>query len=184
MGGHHLVLGTLRDFLTGRELDDTLDERYRQKIARYLVAEKGYAPTEIEPRRPVELAAGERRARITLDFLVRLEGRAAMIVRFGPGSLVSRERPTLALARIVADRPVPIAVVTNGETAEVLEVSSGRVVGEGLAAIPERGRLAAILAGHAAEPLTAARREMERRIAYCYEVEGACPCDETVCRIA
>jgi len=24
---------------------------------------------------------------------------------------------------------------------------------------------------------------MESRIAYCYEVDGACPCDDTICRI-
>jgi hypothetical protein len=184
MGGHHLILGTLRDFLSGEPLDDTLDERYRQEIARRLVEEKGYATAEIEPRRPVELAAGGRRARILLDFLVRLEGRPAMIVRFGPGSLVSRERPTLAIARVAAEAPVPIAVVTNGKTAEILDVASGKVLAEGLEAIPDRVRLAALLDASAAAPLTAERRERELRIAYCYEVDGACPCDETVCRLA
>ena len=42
MGGHHLIMGELEDFLTGEVLADTHDERYRQKIARYLVEEKGY----------------------------------------------------------------------------------------------------------------------------------------------
>ena len=38
MGGHHLILGKLTDFISGEILDDTLDERHRQKIARLLVA--------------------------------------------------------------------------------------------------------------------------------------------------
>jgi hypothetical protein len=79
---------------------------------------------------------------------------------------------------------VPIAVVTNGKTAEILDVASGKVLAEGLEAIPDRVRLAALLDASAAAPLTAERRERELRIAYCYEVDGACPCDETVCRLA
>ncbi|MCK7503858.1 MAG: hypothetical protein MZV70_06955 [Desulfobacterales bacterium] len=58
MGGHHLILGKLTDFLTGEVLDDTLDERYRQKIARWLVEQKGYDLPEIEAA--AELAAAGR----------------------------------------------------------------------------------------------------------------------------
>lgn len=41
--GHVLQLGTLTDYLTGISLPDTLDERYRQKLARFLVVERGIA---------------------------------------------------------------------------------------------------------------------------------------------
>jgi hypothetical protein len=184
MGGHHLILGTLEDFLTGETLADTLDERYRQKISRLLVEDKGYAPSEIEPRREVLLQADARRAAIKLDFLVRLKGRAAMAVRFGPGSLVSRERPALAIARTIEAVPVPVVVVTNGEDAEILDVASGKVTGQGLQAIPSRTELSEALAGRVAEAITPDRRERELRIAYCYEVDGACPCDDTICRMS
>jgi hypothetical protein len=184
MGGHHLILGTLQDFLTGESLDDTLDERYRQKISRLLVERKGYAPSEIEPRRELMLQADQRRAVIKIDFLVRLDGKAAMVVRFGPGSLVSRERPALAIARTVESVPVPVVVVTNGEDAEILDVASGKVTGQGLQAIPSRKELSEMLAGRDAEAITADRRERELRIAYCYEVDGACPCDDTICRMS
>jgi hypothetical protein len=183
MGGHHLVLGTLQDYLTGETLEDTLDERYRQKIARRLVEACGFGPSEIEPRHAILLKADERRAVIRVDFIVRLDGRAAMIVRFGPGSLVSRERPALAIARTVAPAPVPVAVVTNGEDAEVLDVASGKVIGRGLDAIPRRPELHRVLAGWNAAPVSDDRRERELRIAYCYEVDGACPCDDSICRI-
>lgn len=183
MGGHHLILGQLQDFLTGETLDDTLDERYRQKIARLLVETKGYARQEIEPRRALRLAADARRAVIKLDFLVRLSGRPAMVVRFGPGSLVSRERPLLAIARTLEAAPVPVAVVTNGEDAEVLDVATGKVVGAGLDAIPPRAALEQALRAASVEPLPPERREREQRIAYCYEVDGACPCDDSICRL-
>jgi hypothetical protein len=85
MSGHHLILGKLTDFLTGEVLDDTLDERYRQKIARWLVVQSGYEPGEIEPRRDLLLQADHRRAVIKIDFVVRVAGRVGMIIRFGPG---------------------------------------------------------------------------------------------------
>lgn len=183
MGGHHLILGKLADFLTGEVLDDTLDERYRQKIARGLVERKGYAAQEIEPRRELMLQADHRRALIKIDFLVRLAGRVGMVVRFGPGSLVSRERPALAISRLVEAYQVPIAVVTNGEDAEVLAAGSGAVVGRGLGAIPSRSELLALMDAHSFEALAPQRAVMEGRVAYCYEVDGACPCDDTICRL-
>ena len=183
MGGHHLILGTLTDLITGETVDDTLDERYRQKIARLLIAAKGFRPPEIEPRRKLVLAAGERRAVIPVDFVVHIEGRTVMVIRFGPGSLVSRERPALAVSRLIAPYQVPIAVVTNGEDAEILEGASGRVIGRGLGAIPARVELAAALDQFAWTPIAPERAQMESRIAFCYDIDDACPCDETICRL-
>jgi hypothetical protein len=183
MNGHHLILGKLTDFLTGEVLDDTLDERYRQKIARWLVEQKHYHPQEIEPRRDLLLQADQRRAVIKVDFVVRLAGRIGMIIRFGPGSLVSRERPALAVSRLVETYQVPIAVVTNGEDAEVLAAGSGEVMGRGLDAIPSRPELLDAMQAHSFEPIAPQRAVMEARVAYCYDVDGACPCDDTICRL-
>lgn len=183
MSGHHLILGRLADFLTGEVLDDTLDERYRQKIARWLVERKDFDPHEIEPRRDLLLQADHRRAVIKIDFVVRLGGRAAMVIRFGPGSLVSRERPALAVSRLLEAYQIPIAVVTNGEDAEVLAAASGKILGRGLEAIPSRSELLDVMNTHPFDGIAPQRALMEARVAYCYEVDGACPCDETVCRL-
>ncbi|MCP4369667.1 MAG: type I restriction enzyme HsdR N-terminal domain-containing protein, partial [Deltaproteobacteria bacterium] len=48
--GHHLILGKLVDFITGETIQDTHDERYRQKLARLLVEKKGYTKNDIKPR--------------------------------------------------------------------------------------------------------------------------------------
>jgi hypothetical protein len=183
MAGHHLILGKLSDLLTGEVLDDTLDERYRQAIARHLTERKGHAAADIEPRRELLLRAGPHQAVIRVDFVVRAAGRAAMVVRFGPGSIVSRERPALAVARLIAPYQVPVVVVTNGEDAEVLDGASGAVVGRGLDAIPDRRELLARVRDFDFPPIPPERAEMESRVAYCYDVDGACPCDDTICRL-
>jgi hypothetical protein len=184
MAGHHLILGKLTDVLTGEVLDDTLDERYRQLIARRLIERRGYAAEDIEPRRELVLRADARRAVIRVDFVVHALDRSAMVVRFGPGSIVSRERPALAVARLIAPYQVPVVVVTNGEDAEVLDGASGAVVGRGLEALPARSELVARVRSYDFPEIPAARAEMESRVAYCYEVDGACPCDDTICRLA
>ena len=96
MTGHHLILGDLTDAITGELLEDSHDERYRQKIARILLSDKGFSRAAITPRIPLTVAAGNRRGRIRVDFLVAVDGRSAMIVKYGPGSLITRHRPALA----------------------------------------------------------------------------------------
>jgi len=183
VAGHHLILGEATDYLTGEILADTHDERYRQKVARLLVEDKGYARKEIHPRWPLRVAAGEKGAVLTVDFKIVLSGKDAMVIRYGPGSLVTRRRSVLAVSRLLSPYPIPIAVITNGEDAEVLSGREGKLLGQGLASIPRREALLEIIARHLFDPLPPLRIEMEQRILYAYEVDGACPCDDTICRL-
>lgn len=183
MGGHHLILGKLKDLLTGRIVPDTLDERIRQKLARLLVEVKGFAPADILSRHAYTVHCGPRSAVIPIDFIVYREGCPAMLIKYGPGSLVTRHQPVLAAARIVTGRPIPVAVVTNGRDADVLATSSGKVVATGIAGIPDRQRLGRMAATCDYPPLSADSLDKNARILYAYEVDGACPCDDTICRL-
>jgi len=183
MNGHHLVMGTLTDFLSGDILDDTHDERYRQKIARMLVEEKGYRKSEIVSRYGVELQAGKRKAFIQADFLIILLNKKSMLIKYAPGSLVTRRRPSLAISRLVSRFQVPIVVITNGEDAEVVSGSAGKVIGNGLDSLPNREQLLAVCHTHRWKKISSNRVERESRLAYAYEVDDSCPCDDSVCRI-
>jgi len=183
MAGHHLILGERTDFITGETIPDTYDERYRQKIARLLIVHKRYQKYDIKPRKDLPVRAGENKAVIKIDFLINLLGKVGMIVKFGPGSIVTRRRPLLAASRILTPYQIPIAVVTNGEDAEVLEGASGRVISRGLETIPSKEQLVEIMVADHFNRISAVRAEMESRILYCYEVDGSCPCDDNVCRL-
>jgi len=184
MGGHHLILGELEDYVTGEVLADTHDERYRQKIARFLVEEKGYTKADIAPRKSLVVAAGPRKGQLKVDFTIAVDGRTAMVIKYAPGSLVTRHRPTLAISRLVAPHQVPVVVVTNGESAYILDGVSGALTAAGFDGIPSRKILARQLDGMDFEPVPDDRREMEARIVYAFEIEGSCPCDDSTCRIA
>ncbi len=183
MAGHHLILGEQTDFITGETIIDTHDERYRQKIARLLINHQGYQKKDIKPRQNLLVQAGENRAIIKIDFVISISDKVCMIIKFGPGSIVTRHRPLLAASRILAPYQIPIAVVTNGEDAEVLEGASGRVISRGLETIPTREHLQRSISGDLFNGIPAKQAEMESRILYFYEVDGSCPCDENVCRL-
>ena len=183
MGGHHLILGKLNDIVTGEILDDTLDERYRQKLARILLEEKGYAKQDIIPRYKIIAEASDKRAALNIDFIVKPSAHYLMLIRFGPGSLITRHRPALAFSRTAVSYQIPVVVVTNGEDADILDGSTGKLVESSLNAIPHKETLMSQYRDFVPKTVGDKARSLELRILYAYEVDGSCPCDDTICKI-
>jgi hypothetical protein len=183
MTGHHLILGELVDFLTGKTIEDSHDERLRQAVAKYLVHQKGYDKTDIRAGEKIHVYCGENRALVPLDFRISLHGKTAMIVKYGPGSILTRHKPALALSRLVAPYQVPVVVVTNGRAVDVISGENGRHSGDGFGAIPSKQRLLTIASRENWSQLPEKQIEMASRILYAYEIDGACPCDDTICRL-
>lgn len=174
--GHHIVYGTLKDYLTGKELPDTDDERYRQGLAKLLVEEKGYAVDDLEPRLVIETVFNNQFVRSLIELTVRLQGRRLIIIRYGPGSLVTRERAAIAAARILdPDYCIPLAIVTNCRDAELLDTHTGVVLGAGMNAIPDRKKAVKMLGEADFSPFTdQAKREREERILNVFDLEVCC----------
>ena len=183
MDGHHLILGKTTDYITGEIIEDTHDERYRQNIARLLVNEKLFNKPDIKPRHELLVKAGEKKAIIRIDFLITLKNRTCMIIKYGPGSITTRHRPALSASRLVAPYQVPVVVVTNGVDADILDGSTGKVMSNGLDAIPPKPELLKLSEKFIFGEIPENRAEAESRILYAYEVDGSCPCDDTICRI-
>ena len=183
MNGHHLILGELTDFITGDTLKDTHDERYRQKIARLLTGQLGYLKADVEPRRALVAKADSKKAVLKIDFTITLAGKTCMVLKYGPGSLVTRRRAVLAVSRLIAPYQVPVAVITNGQDAEIINGASGEVTASGLESIPSKADLTKMAAGETFAPISDQQAEMESRILYCYEVDDRCECDDDICRL-
>ena len=180
---HHLVLGKLKDFLTGSVLADTLDERFRQKIAKNLVIDGKFEKTDIESNIILEVIAGLKKATIKIDFLINFQGKAIALIKYAPGSLVTRRLSTLALSRIIRPYQVPIVVITNGEDAEILEGDSGKVISTGFENLPDREKAEKNIASFSFKLINKNLFEKASRIAYACEIDDACPCDSNVCMI-
>ncbi len=180
---HHLVLGEMEDFLTGETIEDNHDERLRQGLARFLVGRKGYEKTDVTAKVPLVARAGDKKAMLKIDFCVRVRDKVVMVVKYGPGSLVTRVRPALAVSRLLKPYQIPLVVVSNGIDAELLDGATGRILGNDLSAIPEKKEIVDRFDNYNFKPIPENRTEMESRILYAYEVDDSCPCDGNVCRL-
>jgi hypothetical protein len=180
---HHLVLGEMEDFLTGEMIEDNHDERLRQGLARFLVDRKGYEKADLTAKVPLVARAGDKKALLKIDFCVRIRDKVVMVVKYGPGSLVTRVRPALAVSRLLERYQIPLLVVSNGIDAELLDGASGKVLGNDLSAIPDKKEIVARFDGFVFNPIPENRAEMESRILYAYEIDDACPCDGNVCKL-
>jgi len=173
---HHLIYGTLTDYLTGEELTDTDDERIRQELCTMMVEEKGYDKDQLEARLTIETLFSKCFVTSTIEVTVSMDGKRSMILRYGPGSLVSRERSAIAAARVLTpDHQIPLAIVTNGRDAELLDTRTGKILGYGLHSIPDRKTLSNLLKNiDYFKPLSGERRERELRILNAFDVERCC----------
>jgi len=180
---HHLHLGELEDFITGDTIADTHDERLRQKIAKILVRQCGFDKAEIKKNIIQVVEAGKKKASIKIDFLVEVHGKTAMLVKYNPGSIVTRRQSCIALSRIAAPYQIPMAVMTNGEEAEIIDPFNKQVIRTGLNQLPNRKELHDLISNGSFSSLPDTMVDMASRIVYAFEVDGSCPCDSDVCEL-
>lgn len=180
--GHKRILGKTTDFVTGREITDTDDERYRQKLARFLVEKKGYSREDIDVKRRLEMTIDGKKVLSMVDFVVKTNGISFLVIRYGPGSLVTRERPALASARIIEEYQVPFTVVTNGEDAEVLDTATAEVIGTGIDSIPDKNSALEQLKEIELHRPSQKQLDAEKRILSAYDwLEHSLECDDDWC---
>jgi hypothetical protein len=173
---HHLIYGTLLDYLTGEELTDTDDERIRQSLSRMMVEKKGYKKKHLQPRKKIESLFTSNFVTSTIELTVSRKNREFMIIRYGPGSLVSRERSAIAAARILnPDYRIPLAVVTNGKDAELLDTRTSKILAHGLQSIPDYETAEKLITRlQFLPPPNVIQKERELRILNAFDLERCC----------
>jgi hypothetical protein len=116
-----------------------------------------------------------------IDITIRAAGKRLMVLRFGPGSIVTRERAAVAAARILEPAyQIPLAVVTNCQDAHVLDTYTGKVIRQGIDSIPEKQEAEALVAELRFDPYDdEEKKDKERRILNAFDKEVCCvggPC--------
>ena len=129
----------IEDFVTGKEVPNIGAEENRQRVERFLVDNRGYTKEDVEVDAEVRLTVAGEECYSNADLIVRVQGKRFMVLRCVPGSLVSRQREVLALARVMDAYQIPLAIVSDGKDAHVLDTITGKLLGEGMAAIPPKG---------------------------------------------
>jgi hypothetical protein len=162
--------------ILAQEIQDgaTLTAEARRIVGYLLHEKKGYAPEDIRKDHVFGVTLGKETVTSSVDFLVSVDGKPAMVVKCASGSLDSRQRQVVAAARVITSPPAPIAVVADRETAEVLDVITGKVIGEGYGAIPLKDQLRIRLGSQEPKPITPERMEKEKRILLAFDAIQCC----------
>lgn len=163
---------TLVDFVTGREVPNIGAEENRQAVERRLVEQNGYDRRDIEVDVEISLDIKGQAYRSLLDLVVRVDGTRFMVVKCAAGSLESWVRQTVAAARLLESYQVPLAVISDGKTACVVDAYTGRQIGEGLSAILSKAEARKMVRTLGLEPLPEERREREMLIFRTYDLDS------------
>ncbi len=160
----------ITDFVTGKPVLDVGAEANRQAVEKYLVNEKGYERKDIQVDMDLFLDVSGGPYRTKLDLVVFVDGNMFMVIKCAAGSLGSREREVVYAARIAGERPIPLAVASDGHTALVFNAITRKLIGEGLDAIPSPQTARQMIAEMKADVLPADRREKEKIIFRSYDI--------------
>jgi len=154
-------MDTIIDFITGREVADIGAEANRQRVERYLVEQKAFRVDDILVSAPISVDIDGDVYRSSIDLVVAIDDKPIIVFKCAAGSLVSREREIVSAARLYRAAPLPLAVVSDGSHAIVLDGATGKKVGEGMKAIPSRSEAVDLAK---AEPLPAIPPERLARV--------------------
>lgn len=173
--------GTLRDYLTGEEIDETTFEEFRQALARLLVEEKGYPKDRLKAKVPLTYCVEGEEYERPLDLVVYdAAGKPIFVIIFCAGEVTTFERETVCAGRLVQGGPVPYALVTDTMNASLMDVRTGDVVARSMQAVPEWEKLQEMVDAADMRPLTEEQREKQTRVfhTYCGFIYGTC-CSES-----
>jgi len=131
----------IKDYVTGKEIPNIGSEENRQAVEKFLVEAKGFRVDDLEIDAPLEIDIRGETYRASVDIVVAIGDRRLMAVKCAAGSIGSREKEILSAAKLLERYQVPLAVVSDGKTATVMDTLSGKRLGEGLDAIPSKAEL-------------------------------------------
>jgi len=173
--------GTLRDYLTGEEIDETTFEEFRQALAKLLVEEKGYPKERIKAKVKLTYCVDGEDFERPLDYVVYDEAnKPIFVVLFCSGEVGTYERETVCAGRLIEGGPVAYALVTDTMNASLMDVGTGDVVAHSMNALPDWEDLLNMVKEADVKPLTAEQREKQTRVfhTYCGFLYGTC-CSES-----
>jgi len=164
----------IKDFVTGREVPNVGAEENRQAVEKFLVEEKGYGKEDINVDVNIAITVAGQPYRSQVDLVVSADSGNTrfMVIKCAAGSLGSREREIVAAARLLEKCQIPWAVVSDGQTAIVLDTLSGKKTGEGLDAIPSKEEALTQLKAYTPMGFPKERREREKLIFRTYDIEN------------
>ncbi|WP_319407066.1 type I restriction enzyme HsdR N-terminal domain-containing protein [uncultured Desulfosarcina sp.] len=157
------------DFISGKPVPNIGAEANRQRVERYLIEINGFRREEVMVDAPIDVKINDEVYRSVVDLVVQIGSRPLIAVKCAAGSLGSREREIVSAARLYGASPLPLAVVSDGSGAIVLDVATGKKIGNGLAAIPTRNEAVNLAEADPLPPVAPDRLDREKLVFRSYD---------------
>lgn len=155
-----------------REVSESILSEVKQAAIDFLRVAKGYGTDELEIDQEFDVTIGTKSARSKAHIVVNINGKRLIAVKCSADSVVSRERHALACARLLESYQIPLAVITDGMDAVVLDTVTGETIGEGLESIPSRQGLEVLAEQIEFKELQPKRVDKEKRIVCAFDAIG------------
>jgi len=149
-------------------LDEELKE-HKDKIESFLVNDKGYNSEDIEKGAKLTVSIDKFTGTVEIEFIVKIKDKRVILIKCTSGSLTTRERLTLACARLLDNYQIPFTVLSSWWRTEVLDTLTGKVIGEGFEAIPSKVKILEDLDKIPFIPFPEEKIEKEKRILLAFE---------------
>lgn len=179
---HEISLGyTIRDYISGQEVEATTFEDLRQAIAKILVEEKGYPKDQIRSKVAINFEIDSKVFEQSVDLVVSDEnGTPVLVVMFCFGDIMTFHRQTVSAARLIPNGPARLALITDTKKADLLCAGTGEVLrSSGYHALPVWADIEILMQECPLFDPTPDHLSMEQRIFYAFsEMSGGCCTDE------
>jgi len=165
---------TLTDYLTGNTIPDVGAESHRQTVLRFLLEDKGYARDALWVDAPIHTRVAGSLYHAKIDLIVKAGDPSIPFMAFKccAGSLGSREREIVAAARIFDATLIPLAIVSDGRDATVIDTATGKPISYGLVSLPSPQEANHRLAVKPPGPYPDDRLEREKLIFRTYDQDN------------
>mgnify|MGYP000358996276 CR=1 FL=1 len=183
---HEISLGyTIKDYLSGEEIEATTYEDIRQAITQMLVERKGFPEKNIQSKVRIDYEIEGRQQKSTVDLTIfdNLQ-QAIMIVKFCAGSVETYVRETIAAARLLPHNPAKLALLTDSKQAILIQVADGKILEEkGYYSIPTWEEVLALAQQCPEYVLNENKKAIESRLLYAYSELACSSCSESECNL-
>jgi len=157
-------------FLTGKLVLDTDRERIKQKLAKFLVDERGFSIDELIPDQEYFMEFKGKKIVSIIDLLIKIDDRILLLARCNPGSVVTRETCAISLARLfLPEHIIPYAIQANLDDVAILDVRNKKAIEYGWENIPLRSELLEMTKNWPPPALPENRIGIEQQLLFSYE---------------
>ncbi len=162
----------ITDFITGNNVPDIGAEANRQAVEKILVEQRGFSKSDVEVSVGIDLEIAGAPYQSQIDLVVSAGQKRVMVIKCAAGSLGSREREVVSAARLLDAYQIPFALVSDGLTAILLDTVSGKVLKEGIEAIPSKEAVLKQLQDMEWLPMPEKKIEREKLVFRTYDMEN------------